>query len=94
MFVRGRRYRECHHPCLPKTLIVHKVGGCSWLIHAFACSNPSCLCLKGIEDNEHFLLHCPRFATQRRDLLDLVSSLSNGFGIFTDVDQRSIFFLF
>ena len=30
-----------------------------------------------IEDHEHFLLHCSRFATQRRDLLDLVSSLSN-----------------
>ena len=29
------------------------------------------------KDNEHFLLHCLRFATQRRDLLDLVSSLSN-----------------
>ena len=45
--------------------------------HNFNCSNPSCLCLSGIEDNEHFLLHCPRFDTQRRDLLDLVSILSN-----------------
>ena len=43
----------------------------------FNCSNPSCLCFTGIEDNEHFLLHCSRFATQRGDLLDLVSSLSN-----------------
>ena len=46
-------------------------------IHNFNCSDPSCLCLTGIEDNEHFLLNCPRFATQRRDLLDLVSSLPN-----------------
>ena len=45
--------------------------------HNFNCSSPSCLCLTGIEDNEHFLLQCPRFATQRGDLLDLVSGLSN-----------------
>ena len=45
--------------------------------HNFNCSGPSCLCLTGIEDNEHFLLHCPRFATQRVNLLDLVSGLSN-----------------
>ena len=45
--------------------------------HNFNCSSPSCLCLTGIEDNEHFLLHCPRFATQRGNLLDLVSGLSN-----------------
>ena len=43
----------------------------------FNCSNLSCLCLTGIEDNEHCVLHCPRFATQCRDLLDLVSSLCN-----------------
>ena len=45
--------------------------------HNFNCSSPSCLCLTGIEDNEHVLLHCPRFAAQREDLLDLVSGLSN-----------------
>ena len=45
--------------------------------HNFNCSSPSCLCLTGKENNEHFLLHCPRFATQRGDLLDLVSGLSN-----------------
>ena len=27
--------------------------------------------------NEHFLLHCPRFLTQRRDLFDLVSGWPN-----------------
>ena len=41
--------------------------------HNFHCVNPCCLCQTGIEDNEHFLLHCPRFSTQRRDFLDLVS---------------------
>ena len=29
--------------------------------HRFHCSNPMCLCQTGIEDNEHFLLHCPRY---------------------------------
>ena len=45
--------------------------------HNFNCSSPSCLCLTGIEDNEHFLLHYPRFATQCGNLLDLASGLSN-----------------
>ena len=43
--------------------------------HNFNCSNPSCLCFTGIEDNEHFLLHCPSFATKRTDLPDLVSGM-------------------
>ena len=41
--------------------------------HNFLCSSPSCLCQTGIENNQHFLLHCPRFTVQRRILLDLVS---------------------
>ena len=44
--------------------------------HNFHCPDPSCLCKTGIEDNEHFLLHCPRFTSQRKSLLDLVSSLT------------------
>ena len=28
--------------------------------HRFHCSNPMCLCQTGVEDNERFLLHCPR----------------------------------
>ena len=44
--------------------------------HNFHCPDPSCLCKTGIEDNEHFLLHCPRFTSQRKGLLDLVSSLT------------------
>ena len=39
------------------------------------CAEPSCSCQTGVEDNEHFLLHCPRFSTQRKTLLDLVSNL-------------------
>ena len=41
--------------------------------HNFLCSSPFCSCQTGIEDNEHFLLHCPRFSSHRRDLLDLLS---------------------
>ena len=41
--------------------------------HNFHCLSPSCLCKTGNEDNEHFLLHCPRFSSQRRVLLDQVS---------------------
>ena len=41
--------------------------------HNFHCPSPICLCQTGIEDNEHFLLHCPRFSSRRRVLLDLVS---------------------
>ena len=36
--------------------------------HNFHCSEPSCSCQTGVEDNEHFLLHCPRFSTQRKTL--------------------------
>ena len=40
--------------------------------HNFYCTSPTCLCQTGIEDNEHFPLHCPRFSFQRRSLLQLV----------------------
>ena len=41
--------------------------------HNFHCASPTCLCQTGIEDNEYFLLHCPRFSLQCRFLLELVS---------------------
>ena len=41
----------------------------------FHCSNPMCLCQTGIEDNEHFLLYCPRYTIYRKDLLDHVSNI-------------------
>ena len=44
--------------------------------HNFHCPDLSCLCKTGIEDNEHFLLHCLCFSSQRKGLLDLVSSLT------------------
>ena len=43
--------------------------------HRFHCSNPMCLCQTGIEDNEHFLLHCPRYTNYRKDLLDRLSNI-------------------
>ena len=45
------------------------------LNHNFHCPDPCCLGTTGIEDNEHFLLHCPRFS-QCKGLLDLVSILT------------------
>ena len=44
--------------------------------HNFHCPDPSCLCKTGIENNEHFLLHCPHFSSQRKGPLNLVSSLT------------------
>ena len=45
--------------------------------HNFHCHDPTCLCQTGIEDNEHFLLPCPRFSSQQRVLFDLVSKSVN-----------------
>ena len=42
--------------------------------HNFHCTSPTCSCQTGIEDNEHFLLHCPQFSLQRRPLLQLASN--------------------
>ena len=44
--------------------------------HNFHCADPSCLCKTGIEDDENFLLHCPRFSSQRKGFLDLLFSLT------------------
>ena len=43
--------------------------------HKFDCLNPCCTCGEGIEDNEHFLLHCPRFEMMRGDLLRQLSHI-------------------
>ena len=45
--------------------------------HNFNCASPLCLFQTKIEDNEHYFLHCPRFAHQRRIMLDLVSRITN-----------------
>ena len=41
--------------------------------------NPMCPTNDGIEDTEHFLLHCPSFNIQRRDLLAGVSEVLQPF---------------
>ena len=41
--------------------------------HNVLCSRLFCTCQTGIEDNDHFLLRCPRFSPHRRGLLDLLS---------------------
>ena len=43
--------------------------------HNFQCSSPMCFCQTGIENNEHFLLHCPRHSSHRRDLLGRISNV-------------------
>ena len=51
--------------------------------HNFQCSSPMCFCQTGIENNEHFLLHCPRHSSHRRDLLDRISNV-------VDVDPKNL----
>ena len=43
--------------------------------HNFRCLSPLCTCGNGEENNEQFLLHCPRYVNQRKDYLDEVSRL-------------------
>ena len=59
--------------------------------HRFHCSNPMCLCQTGIEDNEHFLLHCPRYINYRKDLLDRVSNIvDRDLDSLTSIDLRNL----
>ena len=43
--------------------------------HNFHCSEPYCSRQIGKENNEHSLLYCPRFSTQSKTLLNMVSNL-------------------
>ena len=51
--------------------------------HNFQYSSPMCFCQTGIENNKHFLLHCPRHSSHRRDLLDRISNV-------VDVDPENL----
>ena len=42
-----------------------------------------CFCQIGIENNEHFILHCPCHSSHRRDLLDRISNV-------VDVDPENL----
>ena len=43
--------------------------------HNYESVSPICACNTGIEDNEHFLLHCPMYDQMRNDLLDQLSEI-------------------
>ena len=43
--------------------------------HNFQCVSPMCACNTGLEDNEHFFLHCPLFIPMRNGLLGQLSYL-------------------
>ena len=43
--------------------------------YSFQCVSPMCACNTGLEDNEHFFLHCPLFIPMRNDLLGQLSYL-------------------
>ena len=43
--------------------------------HNFESLSPICACNSGIEDNEHFLMHCPIYDQMRNDLLDQLSRI-------------------
>ena len=45
------------------------------LRHKFPRSSPMCLCQTGIENNEHFFLHCPHHSNHRKDLFDRISNV-------------------
>ena len=56
--------------------------------HRFDCLSPCCTCGEAVEDNEHFLLHCPRFETMRTDILGQLSDIP---GIYiTLMDSKSL----
>ena len=44
--------------------------------HNFECLRPICNCGTANEDNEHYLLHCPRFNQLREDLFGTVTEMS------------------
>ena len=46
-----------------------------WFWHNFESIIPICLCNSGIEENKHFLLHCPIYYQMPNDLLDLLSEI-------------------
>ena len=43
--------------------------------HKFDCISPSCACGEAIEDDKHFLLHCPLYEPMRRNLLGQLSDI-------------------
>ena len=62
--------------------------------HNFDCPSPICDCGYGEEENEHFLLHCPLFANERKDLFDQLAEIPglNISGLDSDVLCSTLLF--
>ena len=62
--------------------------------HNFDCLSPICDCGYGEEENEHFLLHCPLFANERKDLFDQLAEIPglNISGLDSDVLCSTLLF--
>ena len=56
--------------------------------HNFHCFSPRCLCGRGDEDNEHFLLHCAQFGLKRMNLFRQLAEVPD-LGI-TDMDSKAL----
>ena len=55
--------------------------------HHFDCFSPRCSCRTGDENNEHFLLHCPHFVLDRKDLFRKLAEVPDL--EITDMDSKS-----
>ena len=55
--------------------------------HNFDSLTPFCACGNDMEDNEHFLLHCPQFDSMRQDLFDRLSEIP---GLNIDLDDKPL----
>ena len=61
--------------CLTKLRVRFSPLGEHKFRHNFESLSPICTCNTGIEDNEHFLLHCPLYDQMRNDLFDQLSEI-------------------
>ena len=61
--------------CLTKLRVRFSPLGEHKFRHKFESLSPICTCNTGIEDNEHFLLHCPLYDQMRNDLFDQLSEI-------------------
>ena len=53
--------------------------------HNFDSLTPFCACGNDMEDNEHFLQHCPQFGVMRQDLFGRLSEIP---GLNIDLDDN------
>ena len=64
--------------------IIHGKINLLLLINNFQCSSPMCFCQTGIENDEHFLLHCPRHSGHRKDLCNFLLYGNSCFSVDTN----------